>query len=110
MGKQLGVTANRGLTVVSFKHVKKTGKLVMDKKGTWDTYGKGSADNQMAAFINSIPNGRVVVVGAKDSAENQMSSVGYNALKSIGGTGKKLGHRSGFALIGRKGIGTGKGS
>merc|ERR1712124_197686 len=86
-----------------------TGKLVMDKQGTYDTYGNANADNQMAAFIKAVPSGRVVVVAALDSAEGQMSSVGYNALKSIGGTGAKLAHRSGFALVGRKGLAAGKG-
>ena len=108
-GKQMKVTAKRGLTVVSFSHDKKTGKLVMDKQGTYDTYGNANADNQMAAFIKAVPSGRVVVVAALDSAEGQMSSVGYNALKSIGGTGAKLAHRSGFALVGRKGLAAGKG-
>ena len=46
---------------------------------------------------------------ALDSSESNMSIVGYNALKSIGGTGSKLAHRSGFVLIGRKGLDAGKG-
>ena len=69
-GKIQKVVAARGLTVAYFKSIQ--GKLQLEKSGTFDTYGDQRADDQLAAFIKSIPAGRVVAIASKDSAHKAL--------------------------------------
>ncbi len=71
---------------------------------TFDTHDSESASERMADFIESIPDGRVVLVGTMDSANDHLTSRGISALKSLGAERlEKLTFRGSFAMIGRKG-------
>lgn len=73
------------------------------EKRQFDTHGSSAAAAAFVSFIASVPIGHVVVTAVRDSAAKYCYSDCLGALRSIGGTGRALGYRGAFAIIGRKG-------
>jgi len=63
------------------------------------------ASTQMAADLNALPEGRVVLVAVRGSGLEGLSSAALRALRRVGATGMASGGRAqeGYALIGSKG-------
>lgn len=73
----------------------------------YDTYASSTDANNMATFINSIDNGRIVMVAVQDEAVSNMTSAGINALYTLGAGSFNPGYRGSWALIGIKGAAQG---
>gem|GEM_PF-2071971 len=78
---------------------------------TWfDTYGALNASGSLAAYINSITEGRIVLVGVKDEATVNFGNDAKLAIQSLGGSVDNIstiGYRASYALIGIAGAGVG---
>jgi hypothetical protein len=58
----------------------------------------------MAAYINQIPEGRVIMAGVNDEGAHNLGASGILALKSFGAPADfKLNYRESMALVGVKG-------
>ena len=62
-------TSSRGFNVVVLSHI--NGQQ-LGAKG-FDTYGNAAADDAMVNFIESFPNGSIVIMAATDSANARLS-------------------------------------
>ena len=70
-------------------------------RATFDTYGDTTASGKMGTYINSIPEGSIVLVVTRDSAEHYYNAA---ALKSVGAQDPlSEGHRGSWYLVGNKG-------
>ena len=56
----------------------------------------------MAKFVEEILPEDIVLVSVRGDASKKMTSEAYEALRSLGGTGKQLGYRQSYALVGCK--------
>jgi hypothetical protein len=72
---------------------------------TWYTlFGQPANVQALADLINSIPDGKLVVIGAADDARNNLTTDLKNAIKTLGSTKiDSLVFRGSWAIIGRKG-------
>jgi len=63
-------------------------RLQVLDKFSFDTYGQTTAEASLAAFLNGLPHGRVVILGVTDSAVKNRATLGDDleaALASLGG-------------------------
>ena len=68
----------------------------------FDVYGYVQ-DDEIASFLNSLQEGRIVVFAVKDEATFHLKTVGRNAIKAFGSRLiDKLEFRNSWALIGKK--------
>ncbi|KAJ5075806.1 hypothetical protein M0811_06668 [Anaeramoeba ignava] len=70
---------------------------------SYDTYDGVSDCHNMARFIDSIPEGFIVLAAVQDEATARMNEEGINALRKIGAKDYNPGIRGSWAIIGRKG-------
>ncbi|CAJ1392982.1 unnamed protein product [Effrenium voratum] len=88
---------SRGLTVVL---VRPDG--TRKDSATFDTMKDGS--DGLAAYIDAIEDGTMVLVGARDEASINLTSTAKTAIKTLGATQiDSLSFRAGYALVGVKG-------
>ncbi len=86
-----------------------SGELIETKN--FDTHGSTSESDSMAAFIQRIPNGKIVLAGIRDEGSRNMTEVAYIALESLGSKlARNVNYRDSWALIGRKGANPGSAS
>ncbi|CAE7577100.1 Pomgnt1 [Symbiodinium necroappetens] len=96
-GKNFYVGSHRGLAVVT---VRPDGSR--KDAATFDTMASGS--DALAAYIHSIENGTMVLIGAKDEASNNLTDTAKAAIKTCGATMiDGLSWRGAYALVGVKG-------
>ena len=70
----------------------------------FDTHGASQASDRMADFMDTVPDGTIVLVAVMDSAHQHLTTRGKAALSNIGARNiEKLGHRGSLAIIGKKG-------
>ncbi len=78
------------------------------EKRSFDTLDKTENADSMAAFIQRIPNGQVVIATIRDEGSYQMTDAAYQALESLGSAlTRQVQFRDSWALIGRKGAAIG---
>ncbi len=78
--------------------------LALDTVTYYYLFGEPSNVQQLADFINSIPLGRIVVMGVSDDAANNMTAALKTAIKTLGSTLiDSLKFRDSWAIIGQKG-------
>eukprot|EP00930_Biecheleria_cincta_P059634 TRINITY_DN45347_c0_g1_i1.p1 TRINITY_DN45347_c0_g1~~TRINITY_DN45347_c0_g1_i1.p1 ORF type:complete len:497 (-),score=80.48 TRINITY_DN45347_c0_g1_i1:61-1551(-) len=96
-----GQAGRRGMNVVTIDP--KTQQVTSRK--TYDVWGEPRTENmRLSADINSMPDGRIVLVACKDSGLENLDSVVFDALRSCGARiNGPLPVREGYALIGVKG-------
>ena len=74
----------------------------------FDTHEKSANADSMAAFIATIPEGKLVLVGVRDEGSYRMTEAAHQALESVGsGLTRQLKFRDGYVLLGRKGAAPG---
>lgn len=70
---------------------------------TFDTMLNDNSSENLVAFIDSIPDGTIVLVGARDEASIHLSLAAKEAIKSLGATMiDQLSFRASYALVGVK--------
>ncbi|CAK9063618.1 unnamed protein product [Durusdinium trenchii] len=71
---------------------------------TFDTMLNDNSSENLVAFIDSIPDGTIVLVGARDEASIHLSLAAKEAIKSLGATMTidQLSFRASYALVGVK--------
>lgn len=70
----------------------------------FDTFRSSEEADSMAAFIRTLPEGRIVLVGIKDEGSRMMTEAAYRALESLGSQfAREVGYRDSWAMIGCKG-------
>jgi len=75
---------------------------------SFDTEEKDDASERLADFIESLPDGRYVLVATSESANAKLSGRAHSALRSLGADKvDKLTRRGSFAMIGQKGAAPG---
>jgi hypothetical protein len=86
----------------------KSGKL-LDKQGFDTTPGGGEGEEAaLAEFIESVPDGRIVVVALRGDGAAELSDIAVAAFRSIGGQADPRGSEGwSHAIIGVKGAATG---
>ncbi|NUM35200.1 MAG: hypothetical protein HUU50_11685 [Candidatus Brocadiae bacterium] len=89
----------RGMNVVVIDQF--TGNVL--NSNYYDTYAYSSSADAMAAFINALPSGRIVMIAAQDEPTQSMTSAGINSLYTLGASSFNPGYRGSWALIGIKG-------
>jgi len=95
-----GEAGRRGLNVVT---IDPESQQVMSRK-TYDVWADPQTENtRLAADINSLPDGRIVMVACKDSGMENLDARAIAALWSAGATIPGGKEREGYALIGIKG-------
>ncbi|CAE7234791.1 DESI1 [Symbiodinium natans] len=95
-----GEAGRRGLNVVT---IDPDTQQVMSRK-TYDVWADPQTENtRLAADINSLPDGRVILVACKDSGMENLDARAIAALWSAGATVPGGKEREGYALIGIKG-------
>lgn len=83
-----------------------TGQVVSKKH--YDTYASQADADSMAAFVERLPAGTLVVVAIRDEGSVAMTPRAYSALESLGSAlCRHVGVRDSWALIGRKGASPG---
>jgi len=71
---------------------------------SFDTFRSSEEADSMAAFIQGLPEGRVVLAGIRDEGSRMMTEAAYRALESLGSQFiREVGYRDSWAMIGRKG-------
>lgn len=88
----------RGAQVVELD---RTGNVV--EKRVFDTFQSREESTAFTDFIKAVPRGNIVLVAQFDEMSENLDDQAYDALRSIGGSGKSLLFGETFALIGRKG-------
>ncbi|MFQ5605416.1 MAG: C25 family cysteine peptidase [bacterium] len=74
------------------------------KARSFDTFGSGSGADDMADFIDGLPDSTVVLVGIFDEGSANMTERAYQALESLGSAlTRQVGFRDSWAMIGWKG-------
>ncbi len=74
----------------------------------FDTYGDPAATENLAALIDSLATGTIVLAGVKDEASARLEEKAYTALESIGSAFcRNIGLRDSWAILGHKGAATG---
>jgi len=96
-----GATNRRGVNVVVLSP--NTGGVV--SSGAYDIWGNPAAENsRLAADLNALPDGHVVLVALKDSGMENLQDVALAALEDCGARLQdRLGFREAYTLIGCKG-------
>lgn len=80
---------------------------VLDRRG-YDTFDTADAADSLAAYIQRIPPGRLVLAGIKDEGSVLMNEAAHQALESLGSQfTRNVKFRDSWALIGRKGAAAG---
>ncbi len=80
-----------------------TGRV--DAVGSFDTFADENASQQLAAFVEKLPQGEIVAGAAIDDASKNLSSEAFTTLQSLGVAGDVRGQfRAGHAFVGIKGI------
>ncbi|CAE8674628.1 unnamed protein product [Polarella glacialis] len=96
-GKVIFTAEDRGLTVVTLRP---DGTRLTSL--SFDTMAAGSDD--LAAYLESLENATLVLIGAKDEASTNLTAGAKAAIKSCGATQiDSLGLRGAYALVGIKG-------
>ena len=99
-GSNIG-TLSRGFNVVVMSHV--NGQQLGENN--FDTHGDSAADDAMVNFIESFPNGSIIVMAATDSAAAKLSQDTRDYISSLGSISiNSIQFRSSFALLTAKGI------
>ncbi len=84
------------------------GTFKVEATRNFDTYADSSAANQMAALIEGLVAGKIVLAGIMDEGTVNMTERAFRALESIGSAQcRSVGVRSSWAIIGRKGAAIG---
>ena len=79
-----------------------------DTSSWYQLYNNPPANTQLVNLINSIPAGKIVVMGVCDDAENNITDSLKNAIKSLGSMmTDQFVFRGSWALIGKKGAAPG---
>ncbi len=92
--------ASRGFNVVVISP--DTG--VATAKGSFDTNGDSGAADRLAAFIDNVPAGWLVVAAVCDEAAQRLNENARRALRSVGSALiGNLGYRNSYAIFGCKG-------
>lgn len=100
INEHLAMQTGRGYNIVVLNEY--TGEII--ETGHFDTYGDPQAAPGMAAFIESIPTGRIVLVAVSDEGRVNMNEAAWQALESIGSSRiRDLQFRDMWAIIGLKG-------
>jgi len=96
-----GQSGRRGLNVVT---IDPSTQQVTSRK-TYDVWGEPRTENmRLSADINSMPDGRIILVACKDSGLENLDSLVFDSLRSCGARiSGPLPVREGYALIGVKG-------
>ncbi|MFN2219781.1 MAG: interleukin-like EMT inducer domain-containing protein, partial [Anaerolineae bacterium] len=81
---------------------------VVEQTAAFDTHLDATASHQLAAFLGSVPDGRIVAVAASDEASRLLGEDAVAALRGIGAQGDLRDRfRWGHAIIGVQGAGAG---
>ncbi|MFQ5824755.1 MAG: C25 family cysteine peptidase [bacterium] len=90
---------DRGHNLVAINH--QTREIITTN---FDTYTSSDAADEMANFINSLPEGSVVLVGILDEGSANMTEKAYQALESLGSAlTREVSYRDSWAIVGWKG-------
>ena len=82
---------------------------ILDRQ-LFDTFASARASQDMADWINALPEGTVVVLAARDEASMRLTQEAIDALHTLGLEGDLRGRfRWSQAAIGAKGLGPGHG-
>lgn len=88
---------SRGLTVLTLRQ-----DGTRKDSATFDTMGDGS--DALAAYVNSIEDGTLVLIGARDEVSSNLTSTAISALEHLGATKiRDLSFRGSYALVAVKG-------
>ena len=80
---------------------------VLDTKH-FDTYNSSADANNMASYIQNLPNRRIVLAAIRDEGSVGMTENAHKALESLGSSlTRNVGARDSWALIGKKGASIG---
>ncbi|MFN2185457.1 MAG: interleukin-like EMT inducer domain-containing protein, partial [Anaerolineae bacterium] len=80
----------------------------VEQTAAFDTHLDATASQQLAAFLGSVPEGRIVAVAASDEASRLLDEDAVAALRAIGAQGDLRDRfRWGQAIIGVQGAGSG---
>jgi hypothetical protein len=81
---------------------------VVEQTAAFDTHLDATASHQLATFLGSVPDGRIVAVAASDEASRLLGEDAVAALRGIGAQGDlRDSFRWGHAIIGVQGAGSG---
>ncbi len=70
----------------------------------FDTWGEVGQADSMAAYVNGLADGSIVLAAVRDEGSAHMTEAAHLALQSLGSTlSRQIGVRDSWALIGRKG-------
>ncbi|MDZ7338038.1 MAG: C25 family cysteine peptidase [candidate division KSB1 bacterium] len=98
--EQLVWIGGRGHNLVVVDH--QTGRI-LDKKH-FDTYASAADADSMAAYVERLPSGTIVLVAIADEGTVGMTERAHSALQSLGSAlTRQVGVRGSWALVGRKG-------
>lgn len=90
----------RGINLVALQAT--TGRLLATR--SFDTYAQAQQSDSLAAFINSLSTGTVVLAAVRDDGANQLKAPAIQALQSIGSQEiVNLSYRDSWACIGKIG-------
>eukprot|EP01041_Mallomonas_annulata_P001367 gene1367-2639_t len=97
-----------GPTERGFNIVVLNGQFGFGEIRSFDTVENENASERLADFIESIPEGKIVLVATQESASDKLTGRATTALRSIGADKiDRLGSRGAFAMVGRKGAAPG---
>ena len=75
------------------------------KKKTFDTYGSSTASSNMVDFIESSPDGSVIVIAVRDEGTRYLKQSARNYIASLGSRYvATLGYRDTLAIVTAKGV------
>ncbi|HEX9653631.1 MAG TPA: interleukin-like EMT inducer domain-containing protein, partial [bacterium] len=78
------------------------------ERASFDTYGSPTNAEALAQFINTVPDGRIVLAAIRDEGSVSMTESAHLALESIGSQlTRQVRLRDAWAIIGRKGVAIG---
>ncbi len=107
---------NRAYLIVNFqvvnKHARGINLIALDGNTgqpvapahVYDTFASEASSDSLADFIQSLPEGTVVLAGIMDDGSFHLTEKAFEALESIGSRYcRQIGFRESWAIIGRKG-------
>ncbi len=100
IGNEPAIQPHRGHNMVVVDPI----TFTIESSRTYDTYADSSAANNMAAMIERLAAGKLVLAAIMDEGTVSMTERAYRALESIGSAQcRSISPRSSWAIIGRKG-------
>jgi hypothetical protein len=95
-------SGTRGISVVVLDS--QNGEVI--EKKTFDTFASAEQADSLAALLNALPDGALVLAGVRDDGANSVTSAAIQALQSIGSQEiDKLQYRQSWSFIAQKGSG-----